>query len=178
MGHDALAMSDDDPKSPLQVMGWREWIDLPALGIRGIKAKADTGARSSALHAIDVALVEVDGESRVRFKVHPVQRDSKHVVRCEAPLVDERWVRSSSGKAMLRPVIRTRLRLGSRLWSTEITLVRRDLMGFRMLLGRRTLKRRFLVDSGRSFLLGPLKKGRQENAKRAGTGRTKDRIVG
>lgn len=151
-------MSDDDPKHSLQVMGWREWIDLPALGIRRIKAKADTGARSSALHAFDVELVETDGEPRVRFKVHPVQRDYRTQVTCEAPLVDQRWVRSSSGKAMLRPVIRTRIRVGSRLWSTEITLVRRDLMGFRMLLGRRTLKRRFLVDSGSSFLLGPPRK--------------------
>ena len=158
MGDDALAMSKDPAKSPLQVMGWREWIELPALGIRRVKAKADTGARTSALHAFDVELLEVDGEPRVRFKVHPVQRDYKTQVACEAPLVDQRWVRSSSGKSMLRPVIRTRIRVGSRLWSTEITLVRRDLMGFRMLLGRQTLKRRFLVDSGGSFLLGPPRK--------------------
>ena len=138
---------------PLEVIGWREWIDLPDLGIRDIKAKADTGARSSALHAFEVEPVEVDGEARVRFKVPPVQKDSRTMVTCEAPLIGQRWVRSSSGKAMLRPVIRTRIRLGGRSFATEITLVRRDLMGFRMLLGRRTLKRKFLVDSGRSFLI-------------------------
>ena len=138
-------------KSP-NIIGWREWVDLPDLGIFGIKAKADTGARSSALHAYDIEPYERSGKARIRFKVHPVQRDWRTVVECDAPLVDERWVRSSSGSAKLRPVIRTRLRLGKRVWRTEITLVRRDVMGFRMLLGRKTMKKKLIVDSSRSFL--------------------------
>ena len=139
-------------KSKANVIGWREWVDLPDLGISRIKAKADTGARSSALHAYDLEPYERKGKSRIRFKVHPIQRDWQTVVECDAALVDERWVRSSSGTAKLRPVIRTRIRLGKRIWPTEITLVRRDMMGFRMLLGRRTLRKKLIVDSGRSFL--------------------------
>lgn len=128
---------------------------LPELGIPRIKAKADTGARSSALHAFDVETDEGGDPPRVAFKVHPVQRDSSTVIECEAPLVGHRWVRSSTGRAMLRPVIRTTIRLDGRLVRTEVTLVRRDLMGFRMLLGRRLLKRKFLVDSGSSYLTEP-----------------------
>ncbi len=139
--------------SPLQIIGWREWIDLPELGIESIKAKVDTGARSSALHAFEVEAFEVDGESRVRFKVHPRQRDNHWQVECEAVLVGRRSVRSSSGKAMVRPVISTPIRIGGRVIRTEVTLVRRDLMGFRMLLGRRALKKKFLVDCGRSYLM-------------------------
>jgi hypothetical protein len=114
----------------------------------------DSGARSSALHAFDVEPFERGGESWVRFRVHPEQRDAATVVVSEAPLVGERRVRSSSGKVTRRPVIRCRLEIGSTSWPIEITLVRRDVMGFRMLLGRRALSRRALVDPGRSYLTG------------------------
>ena len=140
-------------QQPMAVIGWREWVDLPELGISNIKAKVDTGARSSALHAFDLETFERDGSARIRFKVHPVQRDAVTEVECEAELVGQRWVRSSSGRAMMRPVIRTPIRMGKRLVRSEITLVRRDLMGFRMLIGRRVLKKKFLVDCGKSFRL-------------------------
>ncbi len=91
-----------------------------------------------------------------RFKVHPMQRDTTIEVEAEAPLVDIRTVRSSSGKTQERPVVRTELLLGGERWPIELTLTRRDLMGFRMLIGREAIRRRFLVDSGRSFLLGRL----------------------
>lgn len=139
-------------KRPLAVIGWREWVGLPELGIERIKVKADTGARSSALHAFDIERFDRAGQPWVRFKVHPEQRSSRAEVAAEAPLHDQRWVRSSSGRATFRPVIRTRIGLAGVVWPIEITLVRRDMMGFRMLLGRQALRRRFLVDAGRSFL--------------------------
>ena len=139
-------------------IGWREWLALPDLGVGAVKAKVDTGARTSALHAFDVETFERGGEKWVRFAVHPVQRDTETTVEAEAPLADVRWVRSSDGRRSRRPVIRTRIRLAGVCWTAEITLVRRDLMGFRMLLGRQALRRRFVIDPGRSFLAGRLTK--------------------
>lgn len=138
----------------LPVVGWREWLSLAELGIDRIKAKVDTGARTSALHAFDMETFEVEGAAWVRFRVHPIQRDRRTIVEAAAPLVDERWVRSSSGRSTLRPVIRTEVVLGDRRWPIVLTLVRRDLMGFRMLLGREAVRHHFLVDPGRSFLAG------------------------
>ena len=138
----------------LLVIGWREWLALPELGIPRIKAKVDTGARTSALHAFDIEHFAENGAAMVRFKIHPVQRDVHTTIEVTAPLIDEREVRSSSGKTSLRPVIRSMAELGSTAWPIEITLVRRDLMGFRMLLGRQAVRRRFLVDPGASFLGG------------------------
>jgi hypothetical protein len=137
-------------------IGWREWIGLPELGIAGIKVKVDTGARSSALHAFQVRRYQREGREWVRFQVHPLQRDAMTTVDVEAPLLGERWVRSSTGKATLRPVIVTSVVLGPWSWNAEVTLVRRDLMGFRMLLGRQAVRNRFLVDPGRSYLWGRL----------------------
>lgn len=137
----------------LPVIGWREWVRLPELGVARIKAKVDTGARTSALHAFDLERFTMAGTPWVRFCVHPVQRDSHTTVEVTAPLIDERKVRSSSGKATVRPVIRTLVRLGEHRFPLELTLVRRDVMGFRMLLGRQAIRRRFLVDPGRSFLI-------------------------
>jgi hypothetical protein len=142
-------------RSRKPAVGWREWAALPQLGIAAIKAKLDTGARSSALHAFDLVRRE-DGEGPwVEFAVHPLQRDRQTTVRCRARLVDERWVRSSSGRRTFRPVIETVLVLGERRWPIQLTLVRRDLMGFRLLVGREALRRRLVVDPGRSFLAGP-----------------------
>jgi hypothetical protein len=135
------------------VVGWREWVALPGLGISRIKAKVDTGARTSALHAFGVRVVERDGRRFVKFKVHPVQKDSETVVECQGELVDERVVRSSSGTETLRPVIRTRLQIGGDSWEMELTLTRRDTMGFRLLLGREALRGRCLVDPDASFLI-------------------------
>lgn len=138
----------------LAAIGWREWIALPDLAIPRIKVKVDTGARSSALHASQIVTFRRDGEPWIRFQVHPLQRDPHTTVAAEAPLVDERLVRSSSGHQALRPVIHTTLTLGSAVWEIDITLVRRDVMGFRMLLGRAAVRGRFLVDAGHSFLHG------------------------
>lgn len=137
---------------PPGVIGWREWVSLPSLGIDAVKAKIDTGARSSSLHAYDMKRFRRRGVSMIRFKVHPIQRDVRTVVEAEAELVDLRKVRSSSGVQTLRPVILTPLELGDDVWDIEITLVRRDAMGFRMLLGRQALRRHLLVDPGGSYL--------------------------
>lgn len=139
---------------PQWVIGWREWLALPDLGIREIKVKVDTGARSSALHAYRLEHFRAGGKSMVRFHVHPYQRDDRRVVRAEAEMVDERRVRDSGGHSELRPVIRTTARLRDRIWAIEITLTNRDEMGFRMLLGRQALVSRFLIDPARSFLAG------------------------
>ncbi|MEC4895106.1 MAG: RimK/LysX family protein [Oscillatoria sp. PMC 1051.18] len=136
----------------LPIIGWRERIALPELGISQVKAKIDTGARSSALHAFDVEIFPRDGQEMVRFQVHPYQRDSKTTVVAEAKLLDRREVRNSGGVAQLRPAIATVVELGGIQWQIELTLTNRDVMGFRMLLGRQALRRRFLVDPGNSFV--------------------------
>ena len=146
----------------LLVIGWREWVGLPDLGIKSIKVKVDTGARSSSLHAYDVEIFARDGVQWVRFKVHPVQRRTDLEVGAEARVLDFRSVRSSSGKASLRPVIVTRVELRGVTWPVELTLANRDEMGFRMLLGRQAFRHRFLVDGGKSYYGGrPKKKSRR-----------------
>jgi hypothetical protein len=138
--------------APKIVIGWREWLRLPELGVHRIKAKVDTGARTSALHAENVRYVRRRGERWVRFTVHPFQRTHAGAVEAAAPLVEERRVRSSSGVQELRPVVETLVVIGEREWPIELTLTRRDVMGFRMLLGRQALRRFAVVDPGRSFL--------------------------
>jgi len=138
-------------REPLPVIGWREWLGLPDLGIESIKAKVDTGARTSSLHAFDVEETLVDGVVHVRFTIHPAQRRTGPSVLAELPLVAMRRVRDSGGKTELRPVVETTVRLFDQEWPIEITLTRRDTMGFRMLLGRQAIRGRFLVDAGRSF---------------------------
>jgi hypothetical protein len=137
---------------PKQVVGWREWIALPDLGIDRIKAKVDTGARSSSLHAYGLERFRRRGRSMLRFKVHPLQRNHRTVVEAEAELVEMRKVRSSSGAESLRPVIVTEVEIAGQRWPIELTLTRRDAMGFRMLLGRQAVRKRLLVDPGQSFL--------------------------
>ncbi|NMG59476.1 ATP-dependent zinc protease [Geitlerinema sp. P-1104] len=142
---------------PQQAIGWREWLTLPELGISQIKAKIDTGARSSALHAYDIKEIPPKGDRpRIRFKVHPQQRDTITVVTAEADILDRRDVRNSGGKAELRYVILTPVQLGQQQWPIELTLTNRDVMGFRMLLGRQAVRGRFLVDPGHSYLLNPI----------------------
>lgn len=136
----------------LPIIGWREHVALPELGIPEVKAKIDTGARSSALHAVDIEMFQGDGKMMVRFKVHPYQRDTHRTVFAEAQLIDQREVRNSGGHAQLRPVIQTTVELGAFTFPIELTLTNRDNMGFRMLLGRQAVRGRFLVDAGRSFL--------------------------
>lgn len=125
---------------------------LPGLGVARVKAKVDTGARSSSLHAYDIRRFRRKGASMVRFVVHPIQRENRTTVEAEAEIVDQRKVKSSSGVESLRWVILTEIELLDRRWPIEVTLTRRDAMGFRMLLGRQAIRGRFLVDPGRSFL--------------------------
>ena len=134
------------------LVGWREWVGLPDLGVQMVKAKIDTGARSSALHAWHIRPFEKDGRRWVAFVLHPMQRDNNVIIECEAPILGERHVRSSSGAIQQRYVIRTILELGVRRWPIELTLTARDQMGFRMLLGRTALRRRAIIDPSRSFL--------------------------
>lgn len=138
----------------LPVVGWREWLALPELGIPSIKAKIDTGARSSCVHAFDVEVLEREGRAYVRFSVHPVQRSCRGAVSCEAPVLEFRQVRSSSGHVDVRPVIVTTMEILGQTRAIELTLANRDLMGFRMLLGREAFRGRFLVDASRSYYNG------------------------
>jgi hypothetical protein len=144
------------PLQPEQLpsIGWREWLSLPELGISWIKAKIDTGARSSTLHAFDLEPFHQNGTSMLRFKVHPHQRNNKDTITAEAEFLEERHVRSSTGHTQLRPVIITIVDLNGLSWPIELTLASRDQMGFRMLLGRQAVRQRFLVDAGHSFLWG------------------------
>ncbi len=142
----------DSVSRPL--LGWREWVALPDLGIEEIKAKVDTGARSSCLHAFDVRVVEEGDEQWVHFVIHPVQGKSEPALPAKARLLEYRQVRSSSGHAESRPVIETSLHIGGRAWTIELTLTNRDEMGFRMLLGRSAVAKRFWIDPSKSFLQG------------------------
>ena len=140
------------------IIGWREWVALPEIGISRIKAKIDTGARSSSLHAIDIQPFERDGRSFVRFDVYPVQRRERICVSCEAEIHDVRKVKSSSGESSDRIVIQTPVRWMGETWTVDLTLADRTEMGFRMLVGREAVRGRMLVDPGRSYFGGRSKK--------------------
>lgn len=134
------------------VIGWREWLALPELGVDVIKVKVDTGARSSAIHAHNVTCYERDGQQRVRFTIRPRQRDASVQIKADCELHDMRHVRSSTGHEQLRPVIITPVTLKGVTFDIELTLTNRDAMGFRMLLGRSAVRKRFLINAGRSFI--------------------------
>ena len=136
-------------RGKLKVIGWREWIGLPDLGVDHIKVKVDSGARTCALHASKIKYSEdKSGQTWVTFFVHT----NKKPIRAKAPLLTQRVVKSSMGQATLRPVIVTRVNINGDEWLTEVTLVNRDPMGFRMLIGRQALKRRFLIHPSRSYI--------------------------
>ena len=143
-----------DLKSDLsnRIIGWRENVTLPKLNIPFVKAKIDTGARSSALHAFNIKELELNGKKIIQFQVHPLQRDNRTTITTEAELLEYRKIRNSGGIAQLRPVIKTQVELGKQIWSIELSLTDRDVMGFRMLLGRQAVRNKFLVDPGKSFL--------------------------
>lgn len=141
-----------EKRSPLPLIGWREWLSLPDLGIDRIKAKIDTGARSSALYAFDIEIVKENHRDMVRFKVHPFQHNDNDTVEAKAELLENRQVKNSGGKAELRPVIITHVNLHGEEWPVELTLTHRRGMQFRMLLGREAIRNRFLVNPGHSYL--------------------------
>ena len=157
---------------PNPVIGWREWVSLPELGVDHIKVKVDTGARTSSLHAFDLREVERDGIVRVQFSIHPEQRRSHPSISVDLPLVARRRVRDSGGKVELRPVVETIVELLGQRWPIELTLTRRDTMGFRMLLGRRAIRRRFIIDPGGSFFGGKRARPASSSRRERGGART------
>lgn len=144
----------------LLTFGWREWVSLPDLGIHRIKAKIDTGARTSALHAFEVRPYSEDGRDRVEFRMHPMQKDNETVVTCVADVLDIRTVTDSGGHKEERFTIRTMLSIGAHSWPIDATLTSRDDMSFRMLLGRTAIKGYAQVNPARSYIVG--KKRRQK----------------
>jgi len=139
------------PVAPPFILGWGEWVALPDLGLPAIKAKVDTGARTSALHAFSIEPVRSGRRRLVRFGVHPIQRRADIRVECIARLVDQRDVTSSNGDREKRYVISTPIRIGDREWEIEVTLTNRDAMSYRMLLGRQAISGGILVDPASSF---------------------------
>lgn len=141
-------------QTPMMVLGWREWLALPDLGLTLVKAKVDTGARTSTLHAFYVDTFRRSGQRYARFGVHPLQHRADFVVHGEALVIDQRNVSDSGGHREQRYVIETRLSLGGREWPIEVTLTNRESMLFRMLLGRTAIAGNALVDPARSFVTG------------------------
>lgn len=140
-----------DPARRTPTIGWREWVRLPGLGGAIVKAKVDTGARTSTLHAFDVVEIERGGVPWVSFGFHPNQDDDVTEIRAEARLIDRRTVTASNGQSELRYVVGTEVVVDSEPIPIELTLTRRDAMGFRMLLGRRAVRGHFVVDPRRSY---------------------------
>lgn len=139
---------------PLISVGWREWVSLPELGIKKIKAKIDSGARTSCLHAFFLEPFKKNGKDWVRFGIHPYQNNTDKEVYCEAEIIDERIVSDSGGHKEKRFVIETQLVLAGKSWPIEITLSNRDTMRFRMLIGRTALENKIHIIPDASYLTG------------------------
>jgi hypothetical protein len=139
-------------QSDQPLIGWREWVTLPSLCATPIKAKVDTGARTSSLHAFDLTVETRDGARWAHFEIQPVQRSRKMRTSVTSRVRGFKRVRSSSGHSQRRPVIRTTVRIGEHEFPIDVTLTSRDEMGFRMLLGRAAVRNRFWVDPGHSYL--------------------------
>ncbi len=143
-------MTEDRRKT----IGWREWVGLPELGVIEVKAKVDTGADNSSLHAFEIERFSEGGIEMVRFEIHPRQRKRKPSIACVTEVAGERKVRNPGGRLETRPVIRTTLVVAGEKLDALVNLTTRDEMTFRMLLGRRTVRSRFVVDPGRSYIGG------------------------
>lgn len=136
------------------IVGSEEWCSLPELKVPAIKIRVDSGAKTSALHADQIVPFEKDGEKWIKFIVHPIQRNTKGAIQCEAKVIDKRIVKSSSGTRESRYVINTDISLGDQTWTIELTLTNRDSMGYRMLLGREAMAGRLIVDPDEHFKFG------------------------
>lgn len=147
-------------KKDLDLIGWREWVALPELHVQSIKAKIDTGARTSSLHVSYIK--KIKGTESIKFIIHPVQGNSEPAIHASAVMIAERSIKSSNGESDIRPVIQTTLKIGADVHTIELTLVNRDMMGFRMLLGREAIRNNFLVHSGKSFLLSSQKRKKKK----------------
>lgn len=134
------------------IVGWREYVDLPQLGIHKIKAKIDSGARTSCLHAFKTEYFDKESQKWIRFWIHPIQKNQTEVIQCESPLIDRRMVRDSGGHEEYRDVIQTELQFGDLVWPIEMTITNRENMRFRMLLGRTAMHKKLMIDPSRSFL--------------------------
>ncbi len=155
------------PAHEAVVVGWREWVSLPSLGISSIKAKLDTGARTSALHALRSDRYTERGAPHVRLHVQPRQRDGGRVLVVEAAIIDERTVSDSSGHRERRIVIASEFTLGTAQWPIELTITNRDSLRFRMLLGRSAMHGHLIIDPDRSYVLGKPDKAKPKVARRA-----------
>jgi len=136
------------------IIGWKEWLALPDLGIPAIKAKIDTGARTSALHTFYIEDYTSSGKWMVRFGIHPLQKRQDVELYCDVPVIDRRRVKDSSGNTEMRYTIETKAMLGDIEWPIQITLTNRDRMMFRMLLGRTALDHRFIINPAASYSCG------------------------
>ena len=145
-----------DSKQKL-ALGWREWVALPDLGLPALKAKIDTGAKTSALHAFYTEQYQFDGVNMVKFLIHPIQKNFDFHVECHSPIIDTREVADSGGHREMRYVIESNIVIGNRQWPIELTLTNRDTMRFRMLLGRRAMENQAVVEPEASYLNGKLR---------------------
>lgn len=136
------------------IIGSEEWCSFPELGVPTIKARVDSGAKTSSIHAFNINPFRRDGEAWVSFEIHPIQNNRRAVIRCERPVIDKRVVKSSSGISETRFVVSSPLKLGEHVWNIELTLANRDSMGFRMLLGREAMMDRLIVDPSLTCTLG------------------------
>ncbi len=134
------------------VIGWREWVALPEYSAIPIKAKIDSGARTSSLHATDIVEIKRGHRRFVQFLIHPDPKDFKHTIKAVSEVLEYRKVKDSGGTVTLRPVVITMARIGGIDWPIELTLISRSDMKFRMLLGRQAIRKKFLIDTSRSFL--------------------------
>ncbi len=141
---------------PKLTLGWREWVSLPELGLPALKAKIDSGAKTSVLHAYHTERYEADGVDMVTFLIHPIQKNYDFYVECHAPIIDHREVSDSGGHREMRYVIESNILIGTTSWPIEISLTNRDTMRFRMLLGRRAIENRAIIEPAASYLNGKL----------------------
>ena len=159
-----MSTTPEQPEPDQVVVGWREWVALPQADVAWVKAKIDTGAKSSSIHAFDLEAHQQDGQDWVRFSIHPWQRSDDEAHQLTLPLLDRREVRSSNGQTEERYAVAMDVTLAGRTITTVMTLSNRDEMGFRMLIGREALERGFLVDSSISYAGGrPRRAVRRKN---------------